>query len=307
MLHLRRAGFGTVLATTLVTWVQGPEDLAQGEPLVLKQVASWTLPGDFGLGGVAFVPTDQTAAIAWSHQRPQLALLGPAGLVRAWPIPGVAGGILAAATVSADTIEALTTEPFGVYTLSVRDSSSSFRPIPGAAVPVAAAFTGGAWVVVVEDLDDGIQLRRLGDPEYRRLDSYPVLFATATDIYATSVLAPFATEVFESTTFARQWHIRPPSDLLDSLLQSPGEAAVPQWRSLPVLPLDQGFLQTISDQHSDRRAIMHYGAGGEVLSSKIVDVAIAFVASDPRRNRVVGGLSTDRAEVVEYEVCRESC
>jgi len=72
------------------------------------------------------------------------------------------------------------------------------------------------------------------------------------------------------------------------------------WGSLPVLPLDNGYLQVLADPASDRRLLILYGPSGRVLRFTEVDVPMGLISSLPEESLLVGLRSTDVIQIVVY-------
>jgi len=81
---------------------------------------------------------------------------------------------------------------------------------------------------------------------------------------------------------------------------SGGEKDFSDWASLPVVALNGGFVQTIVDEARDRRLMVVYGPDGRVLSTLVVNAALALMAASHRQARIYGARRTDILEIVEY-------
>jgi hypothetical protein len=70
--------------------------------------------------------------------------------------------------------------------------------------------------------------------------------------------------------------------------------------ALPMLELDQGYLQQLSDLSRDRRLFVLYDQTGAIIRTSLLDVALGFVASDPATRRLLAVRDTGVQEVVLY-------
>ncbi len=73
-----------------------------------------------------------------------------------------------------------------------------------------------------------------------------------------------------------------------------------QWASLPTLPIDSCYLQTLVDTGSDRRRLVVFDASGRISSARALGAPIGFSVADVRRDRVIGGRGLNGFEVVRY-------
>jgi hypothetical protein len=76
------------------------------------------------------------------------------------------------------------------------------------------------------------------------------------------------------------------------------------WIALPVLPIENGFVQTLTGPGAAERRIVLYDVLGRVISVSQTAGAPGFIASDPSRRKLIGlrfsSAGKNRAEVVEY-------
>ncbi len=72
------------------------------------------------------------------------------------------------------------------------------------------------------------------------------------------------------------------------------------WESLRVLPLDDWFIQVLADPRSDRRRILVLDAGGHIVRSTLLDVAIGVMDAEQRRKRLIVLRNVGRSELVYY-------
>jgi hypothetical protein len=78
-----------------------------------------------------------------------------------------------------------------------------------------------------------------------------------------------------------------------------------KWTALPVLPIVNGFVQTLTNPGAGQRRIVLYDLLGRPISVSQSAGAPGFVASDPYRRKLIGlrysSAGRGRAEIVEYD------
>ena len=78
-----------------------------------------------------------------------------------------------------------------------------------------------------------------------------------------------------------------------------------KWTALSVLPITNGFVQTLINPGAGRRRIVLYDLLGRPISVSQLAGAPGFVASDPYRRKLIGlrysSAGRGRAEIVEYD------
>jgi hypothetical protein len=78
-----------------------------------------------------------------------------------------------------------------------------------------------------------------------------------------------------------------------------------KWTALPVLPITNGFVQTLTNPGAGQRRIVLYDLPGRPISVSQLAGAPGFVASDPHRRKLIGlrysSAGRGRAEIVEYD------
>ncbi len=81
---------------------------------------------------------------------------------------------------------------------------------------------------------------------------------------------------------------------LPDSLWSPGTV------SLPAVPLDSGFIQTLADQRADGRVIVLLDPAGRFLHASRVPVPMGFFVSDVGRHRLFAELRVGGSQVQQY-------
>ena len=91
---------------------------------------------------------------------------------------------------------------------------------------------------------------------------------------------------------------RPFATSIDSIQYS-------RWTALPVLPITNGFVQTLTNPGARQRRIVLYDLLGRPIAVSQSAGAPGFVASDPYRRKLIGlrysSAGRGRAEIVEYD------
>lgn len=124
-----------------------------------------------------------------------------------------------------------------------------------------------------------------------------VLSAYGKSVLVTSLHPPFRTFRISShaphvTTFTPLSALgRVPSDVL-----LPASA----WISLPIVPLDKGFIQSLADLRSDRRIFILYDQYGNFVRRSELDVPLAFYCSLPARQLLIAARHSRTMDLVEY-------
>jgi hypothetical protein len=70
--------------------------------------------------------------------------------------------------------------------------------------------------------------------------------------------------------------------------------------SMPMLRLDQGYLQQLSDLSQDRRLLILFGEQGRIQRVSVLDVALGFMTSHPRAQLLLAFRDTGVKEIVLY-------
>jgi hypothetical protein len=81
---------------------------------------------------------------------------------------------------------------------------------------------------------------------------------------------------------------------------SEGPSDLREWIGLPVVALDRGFAQTLSDPRSDHRLLVLYDQAGRAIRHSQIEVPLGLLASSPEGRLLVALRRTDRLELVTY-------
>lgn len=73
-----------------------------------------------------------------------------------------------------------------------------------------------------------------------------------------------------------------------------------EWISLPVVPLDSGFVQVLSDLRSSRRLMVRYSPLGQTASVVDLDAPLGFWDAIPKERLLLAARDVGRLELVVY-------
>jgi hypothetical protein len=118
-------------------------------------------------------------------------------------------------------------------------------------------------------------------------------------LMVTVVNAPYENILLDAEGTEQQT-FTPPAHTDSTPPGTQGDSMLGQWISLPTLPLDCGFLQTISDLRSDRRRLVLYDDGGNLLRESLIVVPLGFVDVVGEDQRLIAARSTTITELVGY-------
>lgn len=291
----RLASIGLILLAVLDQGCIGdgkaPHDIAPD--LVLTEEHATIVPPDFRLTGV-FAKGRQVRAI-WSRSE---------SLIRWQPSRGDTATVVARDLP--DGIVAVSVEGENLHVAMTHGGltmSTSGKIVRDFALPVGqhlldATWIRSGWLLLIQDADSTVKLldargtaiRRAfadsaGSPVVRRLTKVaPGLVAVA------ALRAPFVVDLLSTS-----------GDLLQSMAPPIEDLDVPDtWISLPFLPLDSAYLQTLSDLKSNRRRIVLYNHRGQVVRVRDIELPLGFVHSDVSSSTLLAVRRTDVTEIVEY-------
>lgn len=272
--------------------------------LELSEALALELPTREPVAGL--VATDAGAVAAWAGGRLFWAASGSGRLLAEIGGPGHP---VAAAFVEGDSLLEVVDASGEVVTLRVgggRVAHTSFRP----PVPIQAAVrTPGGWVgggtdrvgrYLIFPLQPGRDRVLLAfDPDTLvGLGAAAVQLSPAgEDVLVTDLEPPFRTRRMRPDgSVAREFQPRhpPPDEPVDTLR---GEV---RWISLPVVPLQRGYLQTLTDLGSDRRLIVLYDGRGREVRRREVEVPVGITGITPRERYLLASRNAGRPEVLLY-------
>lgn len=297
---------GVISLATLWS-ISAPRLCCQQKHLRLVESEAWTVPETFPVSGVAASPRGEI--VLWARTVAGLVVLDSA-LHRARNVPlPFSSGPVAASAGEGDALEVVVDDPPGVIYLDRSGAIDSTHALHIHGTLRAATKTSSGWWVVATDSIRGTSLsrypaRRASEPEVTSsLDSsFGLLSPLATGVCVTEQHRPFRTRVY-ATDGRRAGDFGPPLALVDSLAgtvdQSEARARA-SWQSLPTLPLDSGYLQTLTDLTSDRRIVVVYEANGDGLSARMVRAPLGFSASEPERHVLVASRRSNYLEILQY-------
>lgn len=283
---------------TATSCSQAPVDR---ESLVLSEVSARPLSLDFDFVGIA--TTDDHGLVVWGRE-PNVVLrftktLAPNG---EWALVDAIRPLSVWSSGSRTEVVAL--DPPAVHTLGEAGTVIESQPIAVEGTLLEAVRGRAGWYTLTESHGSGELTVSFPDsngvipaPAYGGLTLGEGELGTT--VWLTQLRYPFvvyALSVSEGTAIAMQ----PDPAQLDSLLSTHGGERRSNWASLPVVPIDGGFLQTLTDLAGDRRIFVVYGPAGQTLSANLVDVPLSLLVGSETLPRVYGARRTDILELVEY-------
>ncbi|MDP2858795.1 MAG: hypothetical protein Q8P50_12570 [Bacillota bacterium] len=299
------------LACVAANEAPGPA-VAQVALLQLAEVATWQPPEGFRLEGVSQSRTGELlvwsrrAAIVlsrhWEQQRevrfPENLSVVSAALVR--------GGAQA-------EVEVLAQEPLALYRLAVDGSIRESTRLRVAGRLARATWSPEGWLLLLERSEedpatfalvrclgrDGGELRQIATLE---ADSY---LANAPGLIVLSRISePYTVHVLHEAG-GRQ-RMEPPVDVLDSLMAAQERGTRDGWAALSTIPINDGFMQVISDLTSDLRILVLYDALGRFSRARTLDAPLAFLASDLEEETLIAVRRVNQLELVRYTFGRRN-
>jgi hypothetical protein len=217
--------------------------------------------------------------------------------------------IVAGAFVSADSILELI-DASGPSLLRLGPSRTCNRqPIgdPGDQV-IAAFFAAGRWMVLFRRGPADAEMVRLKFGEGpKRLFDFSHVSKTPFDLEAAYVTAGSNGTLHASMTWPFDWVALDTTGIVTLTSRAIEQAAKPPvdttfagWVGLPVLQIDDGFVQTLADPRSDHRLLVRYDRKGHIMSRTELNVAFGIMAVSPEQRLLLALRRSDRKEIVVY-------
>jgi len=266
----------------------------------LSAVTQWTLPDTLALSG-AFLSTDGSVVLVLDPPRGVL-LLDPTWSSAAHIPIGSAPGIVSANHSPDRGLEIAMRDPSTVYRVDSTGRMESRLDLPG-----------DGWLVAAAPLDDGgwVTLSAISASHYavcvhpggaRCLD---LSLGTGREV---SVGGWISLEEGHALVALRDPRLPVVRVELETRREALFEVALPEdehgsghWVSMPIVPIDGGYLQTLSDLMSDDRVFVLYDADGLVLSRRTLSLPISLVAARRGRGDILGARRHSHVELVKYE------
>jgi hypothetical protein len=268
----------------------------------MTEKAVMALPDGFELAGLSAGARGEL--LAWARGPNFVLRLGPS-LVRevSWVLPDSIRPLAIASR--GDGIEVVATEPPTLHRFDLEGASRGATALNVEGILLAAARGDDAWYVMAESLEGIVTVRLYGRAGYAIVARYGALTPDAGGLWVTATTHPFAVWRLRDD-WSQGITLHPPAQVLDSMRVAAGQRDFTMWGSLPLVVLDRGYLQTIADLEEDRRLIVVYDRGGNVLTSLAIDVPIGIMAAASGRRRVYAARRTNSLEIVEYSYEWES-
>ena len=273
--------------------------------LILTERARLRLPSSYSVTGGAAGPS---ATVLLLDNRSDHLLLVRRNAFRAIPLPAGAS-VTGAAFVDGDSIvELVDARHRSVLRFNLsreRVLGEQFFDTDLAAVE-SAAFVAGTWFLggrtvrsefrLVEVAADGTT-HVVGVPLWNGPTALPTAYVAGhnSDLIVTGLSSPFKAILLD-----------PAGDLKRTItpadcLTSQDRLTVRDWISLPVLPVEPGYLQVLSDLKSDERMLVVYDESGNPIRTTRINVPLGLFAVSQTQHLLYGLIAVGSEELIVYD------
>lgn len=306
-------------------WRSSPEPPGRQEELVLTLQRAYAVPSGYDIAGGAIAPSGML--VAWSRTRPEI-LVSDGDTLTVIAYASNSPPIAAAISPSGDSLDVLVP---GGRVLKIIRSGRTIAEEPLLArldgeVVAATKLNPQGWAVAIGDQNGDVAVYGITSRGGRKLlhrylrqslrTSLPDSLArvrlhlqpTSTgEVLSTLWWKPFTTSILRAGGGpARSFSI-------PEFLQEAGLAAIPVSEtdslarhtllSLPVIPLDDGYLRVMSDLGSDSRWLVRHDKNGTVVRIAALDAPFGLLAATEPGKLLLGARRTSRLELVVYNWC----
>jgi len=283
--------------------VVGPQLLKSCGPrarhaaLVMEELLSHPLVLSSPMRGASWTSTEEPLVV-WSNF--EVAFV-PSDL-EPWEIGS--GRILGARRASPGRIEVLVTNPLRLVSLDSFGKRCE-KPLHLSLEPYSAYYSGRGWFVFgleengkarIFNQESGAWMDFSGIPSLIQENPRDLHFRVHDGgrVFAfTQVLHPFKTVLVRRGEVEPMW-IAPPDTTVSALPKG-------VWVALPLLPLDFGYLQTLSNLASDERVLLRFDDTGILLKSSVVPIRMAFVDTHPSTQIAITAREITASEIAIYK------
>jgi hypothetical protein len=195
-------------------------------------------------------------------------------------------------------LEVVAASPPVLYVVDAADSNPSRRELAVDGLILAARRTAAGWYLLTESAVSGaVTIGVHGLPGRGAVGTYAAITPVEGGVWLTALTYPFEAQLFDDA-WTRRMALRPPEAVLDSMRVAAGHSDFGLWASLPLVRLENGYLQTIADMAEDRRLFVPYDESGQAAASMAVDVPLGLLLGT--NGFIYGARRTDRLEIVRY-------
>lgn len=276
---------------------RGDPEGSTTQVLVLHEEASTSLPSDVSLAGLS--AGDHGKVAVWSRTPSTVYLFEQElQLTERWPLPDSIQPL--AIGWNGDVLELVTSDPPALY--HVTSDGVLRAPFPLALEGnelLKAARTPHGWALLYQT--------PMGRLELSAFEMPPQEVAGIRELTATLDGALWLTEQHYPFSIRRvasngNWGptLHPDEHILDSLRRKRRQTDFSAWRSLPIVVVAEGYVQTIADLANDRRILIAYDRTGTISSTLELAVPLALIGTGRGPPRVYGARRTNLLEVVAY-------
>jgi hypothetical protein len=277
---------------------------AQEAPrLRMEEVFARPLPAGFEVTGASVGGSG--VLVLWARNQPYL-LIDAGGRQEELRTPALLAPVAAALLDGDSVLEVVDARRGSLLRLSRGGEVRAERPLGVSFEMESAARTPGGWVVAGRDTAGAYQVAAVGGDAapavlYVRPAGSSLLerpFSAHLSAAGDEVLVTNHEPPFDVVRVSRSGAARPA--LVSGSLAEVEAAEGHAWVSLPLLPLDDGFVRTFSDLRSDTRLLVLYDAGGSRTRELRIDVPLGVLATAPERRLLVAARRAGALEVVGY-------
>jgi hypothetical protein len=307
-------GIDTLGLTTAASIIAGKvgflvqEDTHKNSAFELQEQFAYPIPDSIQFSGLTV--SSSGAVLAWSYERDEVFLINERGLAEL--LHRSFRGPVAAAFVAGDTvIEVVSFEPRQVTRLTVGSRVISEQVVGGPQLLEEGALSASGWFFSGRDHPNGdyVVYHVSAAGSAREVYSIPARAAEVTgtveaflsssghNAVVTLITPPFRTVVVTPSGQV-VLHLEPPLDETTQPDLALGDTTR-RWVSLRTLPLDAGYIQTLSDIRSDMRIICVFDPSGSARCREL-QVPIGFVASVPEVGLLIAVRNVGAREIVGY-------
>jgi hypothetical protein len=293
---------GCALVGAASSCAQSPRDQTR---LQLTEISALRLPPAFIPAGASIAAS---GALLYWNAGGVFVTGGHAGDVLAFCEPR-STHVVAAAFVSADSIvELIDASGPSLVHISLSGTCSQQTIGDSGVQVIAGSFEGGRWTVLFRHGPAGAEMMRIRFGESpKKLFDFLHSSRTPFDLEAAYVTANSIGTLHASMSWPFEWATLDTTGIITRASRAVEQDAKPSsdttlvgWVGLPVLPIDDGFLQTLADPRSDHRVLVRYDQNGHIVRKAEMNVAFGILSTSPSQRLLLALRRSDRNEIVVY-------
>lgn len=277
--------------------------------LLVEETATYSVPNTFDLGAIQ---ADRDGGLLLISQS-KAAILGlneEGRLDRSYIIPN-ATRVLAAAHAASGMLRTIVVGPqSSVSVVDLNGAEEGWCETTGleGVEVVSGDLVDGQWVVVGRPLapdsrDEGVLLRELKGDVPGRFEVVMNYSEGVTDVRLSAdsvgMIISRPQQPFGGFVTNGRGEITK-NIFADSVALAMVSMARVSWQALPLIELDRGYLQTIADRRSNRRAILRFDSRGRVTRIQLLEAPLALLEGGLPSGALWGARRAGEIEVVQY-------